>query len=89
MAAWAERNHPMNYLEELQKRAHKAMREARVAEMVSTMFNLEAQFGERRDETLRRVRNMFPMLTNAEEEEQDYGRAYERLHAYCRLHNLY
>ncbi|MBQ4199603.1 MAG: hypothetical protein II649_06945 [Kiritimatiellae bacterium] len=79
----------MNYLEELQKRAHEAMREARVAEMLSTMFNLEAQFGERHDDTLRRVRKMFPTLTNAEEEEQDYGRAYKRLHAFCRLHDLY
>ena len=79
----------MNYLEELQKQAHEAMREARIAEMVSTMYNLEAQFGERRDDTLRRVRKMFPTLTDAKEEEQDYGRAYERLHAYCRLHDLY
>ena len=65
------------------------MREARIAEMLSTMYNLEAQFGERRDDTLRRVRLVFPTLTNAEEEEQDYGKAYGRLHAYCRLHNLY
>ena len=79
----------MNHLEELHNRAHEAMREARIAEMVSTMFNLEAQFGERRDETLRRVRSIFPTLTNAAEEAHDYGRAYERLHAYCRLHDLY
>ena len=79
----------MNYLEELQKRAHEAMREARTAEMLSTMYNLEAQFGERRDETLRRVRRMFPTLTDTAEEEQDYDRAYKRLHAFCRLHNLY
>ena len=79
----------MNYLEELQKRAHEAMREARVAEMLSTMFNLEAQFGERHDDTLRRVRKMFPALTNTAEEEEDYDRAYKRLHAFCRLNNLY
>ena len=79
----------MNYLEELQKRAHEAMREARVAEMLSTMFNLEAQFGERRDDTLRRVRKMFPTLTDTAEEAYDYGKAYERLHAFCRLHDLY
>ena len=79
----------MNHLEELRRTAHDAIREARIAAMVSTMFNLEAQFGERRDDTLRRVRKMFPTLTNAAEEAHDYGRAYERLHAYCRLHNLY
>ena len=79
----------MNHLDELAKRAHQALREARVAEMVSTMYNLEAQFGERRDETLRRVRRMFPTLTDTAEEEQDYDRAYKRLHAFCRLHNLY
>lgn len=79
----------MNHLEELQRQAHEAMREARIAEMVSTMFNLEAQFGERRDDTLRRVRKMFPTLTDAAEEAHDYGRAYGRLHAYCRLRKLY
>ena len=79
----------MNHIEKLQNRAHEAMRVARIAEMISIMFNLEAQFGERRDDTLRRVRKMFPTLTNAAEEAHDYGRAYERLHAYCRLHDLY
>ena len=79
----------MNYLEELQRQAHEAMREARIAEMVSTMYNLEAQFGERRDETLRRVRRMFPTLIDTAEEAQDYDRAYKRLHAFCRLHDLY
>jgi hypothetical protein len=79
----------MNYLEELQRQAHEAMREARVAEMLSTMYNLEAQFGERRDDTLRRVRSMFPALTNPTEEEEDYDRAYKRLHAFCRINNLY
>lgn len=79
----------MNYLEELQKRAHEAMREARTAEMVSTMYNLEAQFGERRDETLRRSRAVFPTLTDKAEENEDYDKAYKRLHAYCRLHDLY
>ena len=79
----------MNYLEELQRQAHEAMREARIAEMVSTMYNLEAQFGERRDETLRRVRRMFPTLIDTAEEAQDYDRAYNRLHAFCRLHDLY
>ena len=79
----------MSHIEELQRKAHEAIREARITEMVNTMFNLEAQFGERRDETIRRVRSMFPTLTNAAEEARDYGRAYERLHSYCRLHNLY
>lgn len=79
----------MSHLDELQRKAHEAMREARIAEMVNTMYNLEAQFGERREETLRRVRKMFPALTDAEEEECDYGCAYERLHAYCCLHDLY
>lgn len=79
----------MNHLDELAKRAHQALREARVADMLSTMYNLEAQFGERRDETLRRSRAVFPTLTDKAEEAQDYGRAYERLHAYCRLHDLY
>lgn len=79
----------MSHIEELQRKAHEAIREARIAEMVSTMFNLEAQFGERRDETISRVRLMFPTLTNAAEEARDYGRAYERLHAYCRIHDLY
>ena len=79
----------MNHLEELRRKAHEAMREARIAEMVSTMYNLEAQFGERRDETLRRVRRMFPTLIDTAEEEQDYDRAYKRLHAFCRLHDLY
>lgn len=41
-AAWAERNHPMNHLEELHNKAHEAMREARITEMVSTMYNIEA-----------------------------------------------
>ncbi len=79
----------MNHLDELRRQAHQALREARVAEMVSTMYNLEAQFGERRDETLRRSRAVFPTLTDKAEEARDYGRAYERLHAYCRLHDLY
>lgn len=79
----------MNHLDELAKRAHQALREARVADMLSTMYNLEAQFGERRDDTLRRSRAVFPTLTDKAEEAQDYGRAYERLHAYCRLHDLY
>ena len=79
----------MSHIEELQRKAHEAIREARIAEMVSTMFNLAAQFGERRDETIRRVRSMFPTLTNAAEEARDYGRAYERLHAYCRIHDPY
>ena len=77
------------YLEYLQEQAHKALKEAHIAEMVYTMFNLEAQFGERRDDTLRRVRKMFPALTNTAEEEEDYDRAYKRLHAFCRLHDLY
>ena len=79
----------MNHLEELQRKAHEAMREARIAEMVSTMFNLEAHYSERREETLRRVRSMFPTLTDAKEEEQDYERAYRRLRSYCVFHDLY
>ena len=79
----------MNYLEELRRTAHDAMREARIAEMVSTMFDLEAHYCERRDDTLRRVRKMFPTLTNAAEEAYDYGKAYERLCAYCRTYDLY
>lgn len=79
----------MNHLDELRRQAHQALREARVAEMVSTMYNLEAQFGERRDETLRRSRAVFPTLTDKAEENEDYDKAYKRLHTYCRLHDLY
>lgn len=79
----------MNHLEELRRKAHEAMREARIAEMVSTMFNLEAHYCERRDETLRRVRAIFPTLTDAVEEAYDYNRAYEQLRHYCRFHDLY
>lgn len=43
----------------------------------------------RHGDALHRVRSIFPTLTNAAEEAHDYGRAYERLHAYCRLHNVY
>lgn len=79
----------MSHLEELRNRAHKEMREARIAEMVFTMYNLEAQFGERRDDVLRRSRHAFQFLTDATEEEQDYDAAYKMLHAYCYEHNLY
>lgn len=79
----------MNYLADLESRAHEAMRTARIAEMVSTMYNLEAQFGERRDDVLRRSRHAFPFLTDKAEEEQDYEAAYKELHAYCNQYNLY
>lgn len=79
----------MNHLEQLQKDAHNSLREARVAEMVSTMYNLEAQFGERRGDTLRRTRAMFPTLTDKAEEAEDYDKAYRRLHDYCRCYDLY
>lgn len=79
----------MGHLEHLKQEARTALRDARVAEMVSTMFNLEAHYCERRDETLRRVRAIFPTLTDAAEEAYDYGRAYEQLRHYCRFHDLY
>lgn len=79
----------MNHLEELSNRAHEAMRVARRADMVSTMYNLEAQFGERRDDVLRRSQRAFPFLTDTAEEEQDYDAAYKTLHAYCSEYNLY
>ena len=79
----------MNYLDELESRAHEAMRAARRADMASTMFNLEAQFGERRADVLRRSRRAFPFLTDTAEEEEDYDAAYKTLHAYCSEYNLY
>lgn len=79
----------MNYLADLESRAHEAMRTARRAEMVSTMYNLEAQFGERRDDVLRRSRRAFPFLTDTAEEEEDYDAAYKTLHAFCGEYNLY
>ena len=79
----------MNYLEELEARAHASMRVARRADMVSTMFNLEAQFGERRDDVLRRSRYAFPLLTDATEEKEDYEAAYKTLHEFCGEYNLY
>ena len=79
----------MGHLEHLKQEARTALRDARVAEMVSTMFNLEAHYCERRDETLRRIRAIFPTLTDAAEESRDYDRAYAQLRHYCRFHDLY
>lgn len=79
----------MNYLEELQRQAHEAMREARVAYMVKTGFDCEAHYCEKPEIILRASRSAFPLLTDATEEREDYEAAITRLRAYCAENNLY
>ena len=76
------------YLERLREDAKKALKEAHISEMVYTMFNLEAHYCERKEETLRRVRAIFPTI-DWREEAENYETAYKRLRAFCVLNNLY